>query len=238
MAKKRFGLLSTIDAPLLGYQLRALIDRKMYPDAIFLDSKTISEKDIGLHEERTRDQMPAIPLHAFEDIGPACYFVENHNSSVSAKLIQRLELDFLINAGTPRKLGMEVLNSTPMGVLNAHPGLLPAFRGCSCVEWAVLLDEPVGVTVHRMSEGIDEGPTLLKKQVVIGRNQDYVALRVATYLQACAAMADAVSDLVVGNVTDDNFTPQASGRYFKPISNDDLQRVKEKLNHGAYKYQS
>lgn len=238
MAKKRYGLLTTIDAPLLGYQLRALIDREAYPDAIIFDSKVVAEKDARIHEERTGGQMPTIPLHAFDDIGIACYFVESHNSAACAKLIRQLELDFLINAGTPRKLGAEVLAAAPMGILNAHPGLLPAFRGCSCVEWAVLLDEPVGVTIHRMSGAIDEGPILLKQEVSISRDQDYVALRISAYLQACASMAEAVGDIVLGKVVESSFTAQSSGRYFKPMSPDDLERVKDKLKRGLYKYQT
>lgn len=47
--------------------------------------------------------------------------------------------------------------------MNCHPGLLPKFRECTCVEWAVYLDEEVGNTVHFMNEKIDEGPIIVQE---------------------------------------------------------------------------
>jgi methionyl-tRNA formyltransferase len=34
------------------------------------------------------------------------------------------------------------------GVLNAHMGLLPGYRGINVAEWAALEGAPVGCTVH------------------------------------------------------------------------------------------
>lgn len=67
---------------------------------------------------------------------------------------------FLVNGGCGifRRRLLEA--ATP---LNAHPGLLPAFRGLDPVLWSVFRKEPVGATVHIMSEGIDEGPILIAR---------------------------------------------------------------------------
>ena len=49
------------------------------------------------------------------------------------------------------------------GILNAHAGDLPRYRGNACPNWAILNFEAcVGLTVHRMTEELDSGPFLVK----------------------------------------------------------------------------
>ena len=105
----RVGLLSTIDAPLLGRQIRDLLDLGCRIDAILFDSRTMSAKDHEIHHERTAGRMPPISLDTFEQAEIPTYFGNNHNSSFTAKLVRRLELDLLVNAGTPPILTKEAL---------------------------------------------------------------------------------------------------------------------------------
>lgn len=42
-------------------------------------------------------------------------------------------------------------------ILNAHSGPLPAVRGMNAMEWSLLLNQPTGVTLHLIDEGIDTG---------------------------------------------------------------------------------
>lgn len=57
-----------------------------------------------------------------------------------------------------------VLDRFRHGVLNGHPGALPRFRGNAAPNWAILAGEPqVVATVHRMTEGLDEGPILAQR---------------------------------------------------------------------------
>ncbi|MEK9628597.1 MAG: formyltransferase family protein [Nitrospinota bacterium] len=51
-----------------------------------------------------------------------------------------------------------------LGVLNAHVGDLPRYKGNACPNWAILNDEKsVTLTFHEMSEELDSGPIYLKK---------------------------------------------------------------------------
>jgi methionyl-tRNA formyltransferase len=142
--------------------------------------------------------------------------------------------NFLVNAGTPRILKTPILTATPLGALNCHPGLLPEFRGCSCVEWAIYLDKPVGVTVHRMSEGIDEGPVLLRRQLDIAPKDRYEDVRIKAYLGACSALADASLGLVRGCFNGADFISQKAGQYYSPMNPGMLLLVKDKLACGRY----
>jgi len=61
-------------------------------------------------------------------------------------------------------IGQEMLDQFPLGVLNAHAGDLPRFRGNAAPNWAILLGEPqIVVTVHKMAAELDAGDVLLKR---------------------------------------------------------------------------
>jgi hypothetical protein len=54
-----------------------------------------------------------------------------------------------------------VLDAFRLGILNAHIGYLPSFRGRSVVEWSLLADAPLGATVFFIDEGIDTGERIV-----------------------------------------------------------------------------
>lgn len=45
-------------------------------------------------------------------------------------------------------------------VLNLHFGPLPQLRGCFPTKWAIINNEPAGVTFHHIDAGIDTGPVV------------------------------------------------------------------------------
>jgi methionyl-tRNA formyltransferase len=230
----RVGLLGTLDAPFLGHIARELLDREIAIDAILLDSKSETPRDRAIHEERTGGRLPPVPLESFADRTPPSFFVDSHNSETTGALVRRLGLDLLLNAGTPRILKAPILGAPTIGVLNAHPGLLPRFRGCTAVEWALYLDEPVGVTVHLMTEGIDEGPILAQEPVTVTRGDGYVDVRVKVHEAANRLLAESVEGLARGSLAAADFKPQGEGRYFSVIEPDKMDTLKRKLERGEY----
>ena len=52
----------------------------------------------------------------------------------------------------------EILELPKHGFINAHPGLLPGFRGNTPMEWSMLCGQTLGVTVHQMISQVDAGP--------------------------------------------------------------------------------
>ena len=59
-----------------------------------------------------------------------------------------------------------------LGILNAHIGILPRYRGRSVMEWALLEAGPIGVSVFFIDAGIDTGARiLLSEQVDISHCQ-------------------------------------------------------------------
>ena len=51
---------------------------------------------------------------------------------------------------------------------NLHPSLLPKYRGCSSLTWALINgDKEAGFTYHFMNEKIDDGKIILQERVLI-----------------------------------------------------------------------
>ena len=59
-----------------------------------------------------------------------------------------------------------LLQAFRRGVLNAHIGILPAYRGRSVMEWSILHGDETGVSVFFMDEGIDTGPEIVLREAV------------------------------------------------------------------------
>jgi methionyl-tRNA formyltransferase len=60
----------------------------------------------------------------------------------------------------------EVLELPRLGSVNVHASLLPALRGAAPIQWAILSGLPeTGVTIMRMSAGMDEGPILHQRRI-------------------------------------------------------------------------
>jgi hypothetical protein len=53
-----------------------------------------------------------------------------------------------------------------LGILNAHVGLLPKYRGRSVMEWSLLQGDPVGISVFFVDEGIDTGERIVFSETV------------------------------------------------------------------------
>jgi methionyl-tRNA formyltransferase len=68
-------------------------------------------------------------------------------------------------------------------ILNVHPSLLPRWRGAAPIERALMAgDEKTGVSVMKLTEGLDAGPVAAIEEVSVGPEEDYSTLssRLAT----------------------------------------------------------
>jgi methionyl-tRNA formyltransferase len=62
-------------------------------------------------------------------------------------------------------------------ILNVHPSLLPRWRGAAPIERAIMAgDERTGVSIMRLTEGLDSGPVALREEVAVGEREDFEGL--------------------------------------------------------------
>jgi methionyl-tRNA formyltransferase len=62
-------------------------------------------------------------------------------------------------------------------LLNVHPSLLPRWRGAAPIERAIMAgDEETGVTIMRVTAGLDSGPITLQERMAIAPDDDFGSL--------------------------------------------------------------
>ncbi|MGH2993039.1 MAG: methionyl-tRNA formyltransferase [Solirubrobacterales bacterium] len=62
-------------------------------------------------------------------------------------------------------------------LINVHPSLLPRWRGAAPIERAIMAgDAETGVSVMRVTEGLDLGPVALQERTSIGPGEDFGSL--------------------------------------------------------------
>ena len=90
-------------------------------------------------------------------------------SEESLDMIRASKPDLIVVAAYGKILPKAVLDLPPLGCVNLHASLLPAWRGAAPIQRAVLNgDATGGVTVMQMDEGLDTGDMLLQIPVPIG----------------------------------------------------------------------
>lgn len=162
------------------------------------------------------------------------YFVENINSKESITIIKKFSPDLVIQAAVGI-IKEEVLQIPKIGILNCHPGLLPKYRGCTCVEWAIYNDDPVGCTCHFITEKIDWGDIIMMDTLKIKRGDSYNDVRKKSMDQCARVLANSVEKIIQNKYFPEQIIlNENEKRYFKPIDSDKMIIVKEKLEEEKY----
>jgi len=79
--------------------------------------------------------------------------------------VREREPDLVVACGFEHIVPPEILAVPEAGCLNVHPGLLPETRGYNPNVWSIVEDRPAGVTIHYMSEAVDEGDIVATQTV-------------------------------------------------------------------------
>lgn len=234
-APHRIGVLSTRSHPLLPYFLERLAAVPDLEPVVLLDDRDFSAKDAGLFAERTAGAFPPRdPASLLARL--AGRTVASHNAPECVAVVRAGGLEVLVNAGTPRRLGPELLAAPAIGVLNVHPGILPKYRGASCCEWAIHQDDPVGVTAHFMDEGLDSGPIIFAEPLPVRRGQTYTELRTSLYRLELDVRVRALERIFALGLRPELLPRQPDAPVFKPMPPDLVAAVKAKLARGEYRH--
>jgi len=85
--------------------------------------------------------------------------------------IARLDAQIGIMAYVLQFAPQEFVSVPRHGTIQYHPSLLPRYRGPSAINWPIIRgDATTGLSIFRPTDGLDEGPVVLQKQVPIGED--------------------------------------------------------------------
>jgi hypothetical protein len=106
---------------------------------------------------------------------PICE-VESLTAEAALAAVKALQPDLLVHAGAGI-IRSPLLAVSRLGMINAHMGILPFYRGMNVAEWAAFNGDPVGCSVHVIDEGIDTGDIIAVRPVDIARAGSIATLR-------------------------------------------------------------
>ncbi|MFI9591190.1 formyltransferase family protein [Nonomuraea sp. NPDC052265] len=128
-----------------------------------------------------------------------------------ADALDEHDADLVILAGMPI-VPAAVLTRARLGVINAHNGALPTYRGMDAVAWAILNNDPVICTLHLAEPGVDTGGVLATTAVPVTPAGTLRARVKTAQLQMLAAAA--VHITATGALPAATAQPAGLGRQF------------------------
>lgn len=115
---------------------------------------------------KNSDYDPITPkdLKKFADeINSKFIVTERINSIKIINQLKKLKIDLGISTNNRLILSKEIISLFKYGILNAHAGDLPRYRGNASTNWAIIKGEKkIGLTIHFMNEKLDAG-NMIKK---------------------------------------------------------------------------
>ena len=118
---------------------------------------------------RARRLLPAWKIARAGNI--AVYQTSDINAADAVDFVRQCQPDLLVSAYFSQILKTDILQIARFGVLNIHPGWLPAYRGVMAYFWVLYNgSDRGGVSVHWIDEGIDSGEILERRSFPIAEH--------------------------------------------------------------------
>jgi methionyl-tRNA formyltransferase len=146
--------------------------RRLY-DSVHRPALVVSRPDSP--QGRGRKLTPPATVVVAQELGVDVYQPGSVNSEEALARIAAAEPEMLCVCAFGALIKDPLLSRYP--ILNVHPSLLPRWRGAAPIERAILAgDTETGVSIMRLTAGLDSGPICLQERIPIGPDDDYGSL--------------------------------------------------------------
>jgi phosphoribosylglycinamide formyltransferase-1 len=126
-----------------------------------------------------------------------------------AAWIETRGADLVVLAGYMQLLSPAFVGRFRNRIVNVHPALLPAFPGLDAIGQALAAGvETTGVSVHFVDEGVDTGPPILQREVVVPADRDRDRLEQAIHAVEHELYPEAIRMIAQGMVRIDADDPR------------------------------
>jgi methionyl-tRNA formyltransferase len=121
---------------------------------------------------RGRKVAPPPTVDVARELGVPVYQPESVNSQEAYGRIADERPEVVVVCAFGALIREPLLDAYP--IVNVHPSLLPRWRGAAPIERAILAgDSATGVSIMRLTAGLDDGPVFLQEPVSIEPEDDY-----------------------------------------------------------------
>ncbi|MCK4739408.1 MAG: methionyl-tRNA formyltransferase [Deltaproteobacteria bacterium] len=109
--------------------------------------------------------------------------------------------DVIVVVAYGKILPREILELAPLGCINLHSSLLPAYRGAAPINWAIINgDKKSGVSTMLLDAGMDTGPVLLTDSVEVGDTEKADSLTIRLSKLGASLLVKTIRGLRSGEV--------------------------------------
>ena len=172
--------------------IREMVERKVPPSLIINEAGTKRAERLATWLDNDIDRpLPVCDL--IKETETQYIEVDRFDGSDAMEAIARLRPHYLVMGGAGI-VKDPLLSAAAGGMINAHPGLLPEYRGLDPVLWSVWNNCPVGATLHVISEGIDEGPILMRRALEAIEVSSILELRLRCMRLGASLLAEFLLD--------------------------------------------
>ncbi len=154
---------------------------------------------------RGRHLTPPPAADAASALGLDLHQTPDVNSPGSIEAIRAAKPEAIVVCAFGQLIKEPLLSEWTM--LNVHPSLIPRWRGAAPIERTLLAgDETTGVTIMRVTAGLDSGPVALVQELPISPGDDYASLSAKLAKVGGELLVRALDDLAAGRLefTDQN----------------------------------
>jgi methionyl-tRNA formyltransferase len=152
---------------------------------------------------RGRQLVPPPVKNVATELGLSVYQTASLRTADQRRPIVESAPDLIIVAAFGLILGPSILNLPPMGCVNLHASLLPAYRGAAPIAAAIASGDPVtGVTLMRMKRGLDTGPILARTRLDLMDSDTTESLTSRLAISAADLMVAALHPFLRGDLPD------------------------------------
>lgn len=144
--------------------LSALIKSENVPQAVFCESGTKLSQKVGSFLREAEALWPESVSAMAQCTGIEFVSTDHMLADASVERLMNIDPEYVVCGGC-RILPKSFIDNFRGRIINAHPGLLPEFRGLDPVLWAVSQGAVIGATLHLVDEGIDSGAILLRRNL-------------------------------------------------------------------------
>jgi len=152
---------------------------------------------------------------------------KNINAPEELEVLATYNADIFLSITGNQIFRRPLIDLPKLGILNLHTALLPKYRGLMPTFWVLKNGEQeTGVSVFWVDEGIDSGPIVTQKRILLSPSISQRALVRATKILGMEAIVEAVNKIKSGDDSVIRNDDQHSS-YFKFPSADDVREFRK-----------
>jgi methionyl-tRNA formyltransferase len=137
-----------------------------------------------------------------EEAGIAVYQPDKMTSEEARERLCADRPDLVVVTAYGKILRPHILMIPPLGCINCHASLLPAYRGSAPIYWALARGErQTGVTTMLMNSGMDTGPMLKHRAIEIGPDETVGSLHDRLAQLSAELLDETIAEMVAGSLS-------------------------------------